>query len=186
MGGREDFTAGVHEFPFDLAIFKPIKRSACDEKEIMSGGHKFLMITKNFTQAALGAGALDGVADGGAGGDHAQTGGAGRFLGGRRRDYRLAGARRFFSGLDASGIPKHKGAAIMAAPKGPDMLEIQLAPQTLLGAETHDREDMTTPEGGRSLDDGQPFTAFTTTVREDRTATFGGFTGKETDLAGAF
>ena len=74
----------------------------------------------------------------------------------------------------------------MAAPEGPDVLEIQLAPQTLLGAETHDREEFTTPEGGRSLDDGQPFTAFAAAVCEDRTATFGGFAGKETDLAGAF
>ena len=37
----------------------------------MSGGHKFLMMTKNFAQAAFGAGSLDGVAHGGAGGDHA-------------------------------------------------------------------------------------------------------------------
>ena len=73
----------------------------------------------------------------------------------------------------------------MAAPEGPDMLEIQLAPQTLLGAETHDRKEITTPEGGRSLDDGQPFAAFTTTVREDRAATLGGFAGTKTDLAGA-
>ena len=65
MGGRENFTTGVHEFPFYLAIFKPIERTACDEKEIMSGGHKFLMIAKNFTQTAFGAGALDGIPDGG-------------------------------------------------------------------------------------------------------------------------
>jgi hypothetical protein len=171
MSGRKNFAAGVHELSFDLGIFKPIERAAGDEQEIMAGGHKFLMVAKNFAKAAFGAGAPDGVADGGAGSHHAQAGG---------------GGGHGFREVGPAGIPKHKGAAIMAAPVGPDVLEIQLAPQTLLGAETHDREGNATPEGGRSLDDGQPFAAFATTVCEDRTATFGGFTGKETDLAGAF
>jgi hypothetical protein len=125
MGRREKFAAGVHEFPFDLAILKPIERAAGDKEEIMAGGHKFLMVAKNFAQAAFGAGAQDGVAHGDAGGDHAQAGGRGG---------------RGFGQTGLAGVPKHKGAAIMAAPVGPDVLEIQLAPQTLLGAETHDRE----------------------------------------------
>ena len=137
----------------------------------MAGGHKFLVGAKNFTKAAFGAGTLHGVAHGDPGGDHAQTGGGEGGYGVRE--------------IRPAGMPKHKGAAIMAAPVGPDVLEIQLAPQTLLGAETHDREEITAPEGGRSLDDGQPFAAFTTTVREDRAATFGGFAGTKTDLAGA-
>ena len=170
MSGRENLAAGVRELSFDLGIFKPIERAAGDEQEIMAGGHKFLMIAKNFAQAAFGAGALHGVADGGAGSDHTQAGG---------------GGGRGLREVRPRGIPKHKGAAIMAAPVGPDVLEIQLAPQTLLGAETHDRKENATPEGGRSLDDGQPFAAFTTTVREDRAATFGGFAGTKTDLAGA-
>ncbi len=193
MGGRENFAAGVHELSFDLAILKPIERAAGDEKEIMPGGHKFLILTKNFAEAAFGASAFHGVADGGAGGDHAETGIGRRIFrrGNRwRGEHRLANARCHYAGrgfgCGAAGIPKHKGAAIMAAPVGPDMLEIQLAPQTLLGAEAHVGEEIATPEGGRSLDDGQPFTAFATAVCEDRTATFGGFTGKETDLAGAF
>jgi hypothetical protein len=40
-------------------------------------------------------------------------------------------------------------------------------------------------QGGRCLDDGQPFAAFAATVRENRTTTLGGFAGTETDLAGA-
>lgn len=125
MGGREKFAAGVHEFPFDLAIFKPIERAARDQKEIMAGGHKFLVVAKNFAQAAFGAGAHNGVAHGNAGGDHAQAG---------------IGSGRSVVRIGLASVPKHKGAAIMAAPVGPDVLEIQLAPQTLLGAETHDRE----------------------------------------------
>jgi len=75
----------------------------------------------------------------------------------------------------------------MAAPVGPDMLKIQLAPQVLLGAKTHVR-------GGKGsgakrpracLDDRQPFAAFTAAVGEDLAAANSGFTGKETDLAGA-
>ena len=170
MSGGKKFATGVREFSFDLGILKAIERAAGDEQEIVAGGHKFLMIAKNFAKTAFGAGALHGVADGGAGSDHAQTGGGGGH-----------GVRE----IRPAGMPKHKGAAIMAAPVGPDVLEIQLAPQTLLGAETHDRDGIATPEGGRSLDDGQPFAAFTTTVREDRAATFGGSAGTKTDLAGA-
>jgi hypothetical protein len=125
MGRRENLAAGVHELPFDLAILKPIERAACDKEKIMAGGHKFLMVAKNFAQAAFGAGALDGVAHGYPGGDYAQAGGRGGDGVGQ---------------IGLAGVPKHKGAAIMASPVGPDVLEIQLAPQTLLGAETHDRE----------------------------------------------
>ena len=40
-------------------------------------------------------------------------------------------------------------------------------------------------EATARLDDGQALTAFTTTVRENGTATLGGFAGTKTDLAGA-
>ena len=126
MSGREDFATGINELPFDLAILKPIERVACDEQEIMPGGHKFLIMAKNFTKAAFGAGALHGVADGGAGSDHAEAG-----------DFGWCGVG--FGGR-LTRIPKHKGAAIMTAPVGPDVLEIQLAPEVLLGAETHGRK----------------------------------------------
>ena len=40
-------------------------------------------------------------------------------------------------------------------------------------------------EATARLDDGQALTAFTPTVRENGTATLGGFAGTKTDLAGA-
>ena len=75
----------------------------------------------------------------------------------------------------------------MAAPVGPDMLKIQLAPQMLPGAKTHVRggESSGAKRPRACLNDGQPFTAFAATVGEDLAAANSGFTGKETDLAGA-
>ncbi len=137
MIGREEFAAGINELPFDLAILKPIERVACDEQEIMSGGHQFLMMAKNFTKAAFGAGALHGVSDGGTGSDHTEAGGFGR--------------RGVSFGGCLTGVPKHKGAAIMAAPVGPDVLEIQLAPEVLLGAETHGRSGIAAAQSDRAL-----------------------------------
>ncbi len=79
----------------------------------MSGGHKFLMVAKNFAKAAFGAGALHGIAHGDTGGNYAEAGGRGRCV---------------IRQVCPASVPKHKGAAIMAAPEGPDVLEIQLAP----------------------------------------------------------
>ena len=75
MGGREKFATGVDESPFDLRIFKPIERTAADEQDIVTVGHALLLVAKHLAQAAFGAGSLDGVADRGTGGDHAQPGG---------------------------------------------------------------------------------------------------------------
>ena len=61
---------------FDLAILKPIERVAGDEEQIVTGGDEGLVVAKDLAEAAFGAGALDGVADGGTGGDHAETGGS--------------------------------------------------------------------------------------------------------------
>ena len=48
-----------------------------------------------------------------------------------------------------STVPQHKGAAIRAAPVGANMLEIQLAPKVLFGAETHVGLKNTAAQRGR-------------------------------------
>jgi hypothetical protein len=150
LDGRKHFTTSVGESPFYLAIFKPIERATGNEQQIVAGGHALLLVTERLAKAAFGAGALDGIADGGAGSDHADAGGSDFFFG-RRDDGRGAGfggringdpGRAWCRGRGGlTGIPKHKGAAIVAAPVGADMLEIQLAPQMLLGAKTHVRRE---------------------------------------------
>jgi len=82
------------------------------------------MLAKDFTQPALRAIALHGVAHGDARGNHANA---------------RAGIRGVASACfgGAAHHPKRKGAAVEAAPLLPRMLEISLAPEALLGAETH-------------------------------------------------
>lgn len=131
---REKFAAKVEESLFERGGFKPIEGAPGDENEVGGRGEGLLVGAKSFAQAPFGPGAGDRVADGGARRDKAGAGGwGGRGAGGvgLERD-RIAGARG-----EAGGVIKHKGAAIIAAPVGADVLEIRGATQVLLGAEAH-------------------------------------------------
>ncbi len=145
-GGREDFATGFDESPFHLAILKPIERAARDQQQIVTWRHEFLVGSKHFAQAAFGSGALRGVAHRRTRGDDSKARRRG-FAGDRGRRFNrftgnlaLARVRRRARGWRwraLSAVPQHKGAAIRAAPVGADMLEIQLTPKVLFGAETH-------------------------------------------------
>ena len=82
-----------------------------------------LVAAENFAEAAFGAGAFDGVADGGVGGDDGE---AREF----RRDIGLL--------RGAFVVPKHEAAALLAAAGFAEGEEVALAPDVLFGAETHD------------------------------------------------
>ena len=74
------------------------------------------MLAVDFAEAALGAVAVDGVADGSAGGDDPDPGRAG-------------------GGTHSPG--QEEGPAINAAALLPDGAEISVAPQVLAGAQAH-------------------------------------------------
>jgi len=142
------------------------KRDSRGQHEIKSGGNEGLVLAINFAEATLRAVAVDGVADGGARGDHAHAGVSGR-----------------------TGRPdtpsEEKDAAIDAAALLANSAEIGVAPQALTGGQA---------QGGARcrrhaevfLDDRKALAALAAAVGEDLAAAFGGFAGAETDFAGAF
>ena len=144
----------------------------------MSGGDEVLVAAENFAEAALGAGAFDGVADGG-------VGGYDREAHGFRRD---CGREVTGSRGGALAVPEHKAAAFVAAAIFPQVAEIALPPDVLLGAETHnDSSDSDSPVNRpRKSDDGQPFASGAAAVGENFASGFGGLAGAEANLARAF
>jgi hypothetical protein len=133
---RRKLTAKVEESLLEGGGFKPIEGAASNEDEVESRGKSELMGAEAFAEPSLGAGASDGVADGGAGGDESRAGGRGGLLAG---GFGLqGGGKGSTDGLrGAGGVIKHKGAAIIAAPLGADVVEIRRPTQVLVGAETH-------------------------------------------------
>jgi hypothetical protein len=93
--------------------------AAGGEHKVKAGGHKGLVAAIDFTEAALGAVAVDGITDRGAGGDHADAGRSGRR----------------FDGTDPPS--QEKGAAVYTATLLTNGAEVIVAPQALTGAETH-------------------------------------------------
>lgn len=124
----KEATAEIDESLFERGRFKPIEGTASDENEVEAGGEGQLMGAKPLAETAFGARAGDGIAHGGSGGDKARSGRAGRGAGGfRGRDGRLRGKHGGLVGERADrarGVIKHKGAAIVAAPLGADVLKI--------------------------------------------------------------
>src|SRR6478609_4012112 len=113
------FFAGLDKARGDLGEREAQQRAPGGEDEIQAGRDQFLVPAVDLAQAALGAVAVDGVADRGAGGDHTHAGRAGRFRGG-------TGAPR-----------KQEGAAVHAAALFADRAEFNHAPQALAGAQMH-------------------------------------------------
>jgi len=128
----EEFTAKGRKSLLQGGVFKPIERTTGYEDKINVGREGGLVSAETLAEAAFGAGAGDGVADGRAGGDEA---GAGRrgcgWRGGIRRIH--CSQRR-----TARGVKNRKRAAIEAPADVSDMVEIPLAAEVLLGTEAHD------------------------------------------------
>ena len=95
------------------------------------------MGSKNLTKTALGPGPLGRVANSGTRGDYSDTRGQNFKAGCSGRLRRIGRHLRGGRLRRLPRVPQHKGAAIRAAPVGANMLEIQLAPKVLFGAETH-------------------------------------------------
>jgi hypothetical protein len=113
-----DFFAGLEETLFDLCERQAKEGGAGGEHEIAVGRHEMLVAAVEIAETALGAVAVDGVADRGSGGDHADA----------RSGGRLGGA------LPPS---KQKGPAINAAALFPHGAKVVIAPQALPGAQEH-------------------------------------------------
>ena len=109
----------VGEFLLHFGKFQPEEGGAGREHEVESGRHEGLVFAVDFAETALGAVAVDGIADGGPGGDHAHAGGGGGGLG----------------GTPPPG--QEEGAAIEAAALLANGAEIVVAPQALPGAQVH-------------------------------------------------
>jgi len=120
-GGRKKFAAGVDEFLRQGGVVEPIDRGPRNQKKVGTGRHQGLVLAENLAQAALGAVALDGAADGSNGGDHADAGEAG------------------WTGLGVTPEkPDGEGAAVDPATLLPYGAKITRAPQMLLRAEAHE------------------------------------------------
>ena len=113
-----DLAAGVDEPAFEFGEGRAVEGRAGVQDQIAAGGDKILVAAKELAQAALGAVALDGVADGGSRGDDAETR--------RRGGWRIA-----------AEPGERECAAVEAAAVFADRAEIDLAAQMLLGAKTH-------------------------------------------------
>jgi len=106
----------------------------------VAGGDELLVAPENLAEAAFGAGALHGVADGGVGGHDGEARDFGRDFG--RGAWRGAVRAGGCGGGGVSGgafaMPESKAAAFVAAAVFTQIAEIALPPDVLLGAETHD------------------------------------------------
>ncbi len=143
---------------------------AGDEEQVAPGGHELLLGAEEFAEAAFGAIALHGGANGGGGGDDADAG----------IRWRRAGRAEF--------PPDGEGAAVDAAALLAHGADVALAAQVLLSAEAHgtgrETPALAAPATRRS-DDSQAFATLETAGTDDFTAAFGGHAGAITDLAGA-
>ena len=103
----------------DVGKFKPEEGAAGGEDKVEAGRHEGLVAAVDFTEAALGAVAVDGIADRGARGDDAHAGrGSGRLRG-------------------TCPPSQEEGPAVDAAALLTNGAEVVVAPQALPGAETH-------------------------------------------------
>src|SRR6478609_8692945 len=73
------------------------------QHEIEAAGHEVLVAAVELAQAALGAVAVDGIADRDAGSDNTHAGGAGRFPGGTNPPSELKGPAVHAAALFADG-----------------------------------------------------------------------------------
>ncbi len=120
LGGRE-LLAGLDKPLLHVREFQSQEGGAGGEDEIKAGGHEGLVAAVDFTEAALGAVAVDGVAHGSPGSDHAHAGRSDQGLG----------------GTDPPG--QEEGAAVGAATLLTDGAEVVIAAQALPGAQVHFR-----------------------------------------------
>ena len=111
--------ADVGKFFLHFGKFQPEEGGAGGEHEVEAGGHEGLVFAVDFAEAALGAVAVDGITDGGPGGDHADTGGGGGGFGG------------------AQPPGQEEGPAIEAAALLANGAEVVVAPQALPDAQVH-------------------------------------------------
>src|SRR5258708_26118450 len=81
---RRQFAARFSEALLHIGKFQPEEGGAGGKHEVEAERHESLVFAVDFAEAALGAVAVDGIADGGPGGDHAHAGGGGGGLGGTR------------------------------------------------------------------------------------------------------
>ena len=121
-GSGDQLVADVGELSLHLGEPEPEQGAAGGEHKIEPGGHEGLMAAVDFTEAALGAVAVDGVADRGAGGHHADPGRGGRGPGGTHPP------------------GQQESPAVNAAALLTNGAEIVVAPQALPGAESHLRQ----------------------------------------------
>lgn len=166
-GGRSQLATGLDEPLCHLGKFHPQQRGTGGEDEIEAGGHEGLVLAEDFAQAALGAGAGDGVADRSARGDHAHAGGSG------------GGVRR------TRAPHEQERAAIGAAAVLAHSAEVAVALHALEGAEALRRRAVSAGHGGEESNDRQPLAALATAGGEDFATALGGLAGAETNLAGA-
>ena len=73
-----ELAAGLSEALLHIGKFEPEEGGAGSQHEIEAGRHEGLVAAVDFAEAALGAVAMDGVADGSPGGDHPHAGSGGR------------------------------------------------------------------------------------------------------------
>lgn len=109
----------MHESFFQFHERPLVDGGAGDQQKIALRGETVLMSAKKFAETAFGAIAMDGVADGGGGGDHA---GAGSDDGDFRR---------------AREPPDREGARVETTAFSPDSTNFVLAAEVLLRAKTH-------------------------------------------------
>ena len=118
-GTGGEFVTDVGELPFHLGELQPEQGGAGGEHEVEAGGHEGLVAAVDFAEAALGAVAVDGIADGGPGGDDPHAGGRGGGFGG------------------AHPPGQEEGPAVHAAALLTNGAKIIVAPQALPGAQAH-------------------------------------------------
>jgi len=123
---------GVDELSFDFPIFKPIERAPGYQKQVIPRGNVLLLVSKNLPQPPFGACALHSWADG-CGRRHDTDPAK------RRRNHVIFRRRGAEFVMVTTPIPKCKTATLDSAALFTNGPNIALAPQVLLGAETHDR-----------------------------------------------
>jgi len=177
--------AGVGEFSRELRDGQVLGGGAGDEHQVTTRRHEVLVLAKRLTEAAFGAVAADGVADGSGRSDDT--------------DARQVRCDREFRG-DVAVLPPHsEGAAIDTTTLFADDADVALAAQVLLRAETHEGVArrarvsgahslgrVATDESRLGLDDRQALAAFEAAGADDFASAGSGHAGAITDLAGAF
>jgi len=135
------------------------------------------MMAKQLAHPAFGTGALDRVANGSGGSNHAD---ARPFNGCRWR-------RSVHDNFGGTTVPpERKNATIVAPSPLACRAKIALPSQMLLGTETHETRTVRNVANPRlTLNDGQTLTAFAAAIGEYFTATNGGFAGAKTNFTGA-